>query len=193
MSERVMRWLGIGMGVAICVLAAWQFQWLGAGLFDPVNHGRNEDWDWQLTLYEVSRVSLLEYRELPFWNPYTQGGVPLWANPEAPFLYPPFLLVLLLGTEAGIKVWILLHLWLLIWGCWLAGREIGLDAIGAHGAGLLSLCSLFIPGFIAVGHVMFLPLGWVPVAWVAARRERWALAAAMAGGGGPRVAPLDLD
>ncbi|MEE2751598.1 MAG: hypothetical protein VX519_09210 [Myxococcota bacterium] len=171
------RELGIGVGVLLCFLAAWQFHWLGAGLFDPVNHGMNEDWDWQLTLYEVSRAALVEHGELPFWNPFTQGGVPLWANPEAPFLYPPFLLVLGLGTEAGLKIWILLHLWLLIWGGWLAGREIGLDSIGAHGAGLLSLCSLFIPGFIAVGHVMYLPLGWLPLAWVAARRGRWALGA----------------
>ena len=177
MREASTRWLGFGVGVALCLLAAWQFHWLGAGLFDPVNHGMNEDWDWQLTLYEVSRSALVDHGEMPFWNPFTQGGVPLWANPEAPFLYPPFLLVLGLGTEAGLKVWILLHLWLLIWGSWLAGREIGLDPVGAHGAGLLSLCSLFVPGFIAVGHVMYLPLGWLPLAWVAARRGRWALSA----------------
>ncbi len=169
-------WVGAASGVALFGLAAWQFDFLGAGLFDGIPHGRNEDWDWQLTLYEVSRLALVRYRELPAWNPFTQGGVPLWANPEAPFLYPGFAWILALGTEPGLKLWILSHQLLLVVGGWLAGRRMGLSPLAAHGAALAAFCSAFIPGFIAVGHVMYLPLGWLPLAWVAARGGRWRLA-----------------
>ena len=168
---------GLLAGLLLCALAAGQLDWLGAGLFDPIVHGENEDWDWQLGLYEATRRSLLVDGALPLWNPWVQGGVPLWANPEMPGLYPGFLAIVALGTEAGLKVWMLGHLWLLVWGAWLAGRELGLGPVAAHGAGLLTLCSAFVPGFIAYGHVMYLPLGWLPLAWVAQRRGHWPLAA----------------
>jgi len=169
---------GWALGLALCALAWWTFGWLGASLDAPINHGENEDWDWQLTMYEASRAILMEHHRLPAWTPWTQGGVPLLANPEAPFLYPPFALVLALGTTAGIKVWVLLHLWLLVYAAWLAGREIGLSPAAAHGAALVTLCSAFLPGFIQYGHIMYLPLGWLPLAWVAQRRGRWPWAGA---------------
>ncbi len=165
--------LGIALGIALCALAAWQFDWMGASLDSPIVHGENEDWDWQLTLYEATRAELMDWRELPGWTPWTQGGVPLWANPEFPALYPLFWLIPALGTGPGIKVWVLLHLWLLVLGGYVAGREIGLSPVGAHGAALLTLCSAFTPEFIAYGHIMYLPLGWLPLAWVALRRGRW--------------------
>jgi len=34
------------------------------------------------------------------------------------------------------------------------------------------------PGFVQYGHIMFLPIGWLPLAWVAARRGWWQWAAA---------------
>ena len=172
--KQLERWLGLAVGILLCGLALWQFSWLGSELADPIQHGRNEDWDWQLSLYEVSRLALAG-GDGPFWNPYTQGGVPLWANPEAPFFYPPFGFILLAGTDAGIKIWIAFHLVLLVVGGWVAGREMGLCGVGAHGAALAVFCSAFVPGFLAVGHIMYLPLGWLPLAWVAVRRGRWAL------------------
>ncbi len=166
------------LGLLLCALAAWQLNWLGAGIDAPINHGRNEDWDWQLTFYEACRVALQEYRQLPLWSPWTQGGVPLWANPEFPALYPPFLLILGLGTDTGLKVWILLHQVLLIVGAYVAGRQAGLGPVAAHGAALAWLCSAFVPGFIQAGHVMYLPLGWLPLAWVAQQRGAWGWAGA---------------
>jgi hypothetical protein len=123
-------------------------------------------------------MGVLQFGELPVWNPFTQGGVPLLANPEFPLFYPPFLLILWLGTELGLKVMVLFHLGLLVWASWLAGREIGLSRASAHCGALFVLCSAFLPSFVAYGHIMFLPLGWLPLAWVAARRGWWQWAAA---------------
>jgi len=170
--------LGLALGLALCGLAAWQLDWLGAGLWDPINHGENEDWDWQLTMYEAARSSIVDYRQLPVWSPWTQGGVPLWANPEFPALYPLFWLIPAMGTAAGLKVWVLLHLWLLVIGGYVGGRSAGLSPVASHGAALLLLCSAFVPGFIAYGHIMYLPIGWLPIAWALQRSGRWAWAGA---------------
>ncbi len=173
------RWLlSTGVGLLLCCLAFWQFDWLGTELYSEISHGKNEDWDWQLTMYEVARLGVVEFGELPTWNPFTQGGVPLLANPEYPLFYPPFALIIFFGTNAGIKLWILFHLSLLVFGGYLAGREMGLSRLASHGASTAILCSAFVPNFIAYGHIMFLPLGWLPIAWVAYRRGYWHFAGA---------------
>ena len=180
MSAWLRRWgpevLGVLGIVALAWLAWWQFRWMGTDLHTPISHGINEDWDWQLGFYEASRLSLLEHGQLPGWNPFVQGGVPLLANPESPFLYPPFVLVLLFGSSAGLKLWVLFHLAALTGACWWAGRVQGLGPLEAHGAGVLALCSAQLPAQTAMGHIMYLPLCWLPLAWIAARRGRWRLA-----------------
>jgi len=165
--------LGVLGLLALGLLAYWQLGWLGTDLQTPISHGINEDWDWQLGLYEASRASLLRWHQVPGWNPWVQGGVPLLANPESPFLYPPFLLILLFGSSAGLKLWVLFHLVLLVVTAWWAGREQGLGPLTAHGAGLVMLCSAQLPAQTAMGHIMYLPLGWLPLAWLALRRGSW--------------------
>ncbi len=180
MPAALRRWgpelLGLVGLLALAWLAWWQLRWLGAELHTPISHGVNEDWDWQLSFYEVSRLSLLEHGQLPGWNPFVQGGVPLLANPESPFLYPPFVLVLLFGSSAGLKLWVLLHLVALAGACWWLGRDLGLGPLEAHGAGVLALVSAQLPAQTAMGHIMYLPLCWLPLAWLALRRGRWRLA-----------------
>ncbi|MFH1463214.1 MAG: hypothetical protein ABIO70_02400 [Pseudomonadota bacterium] len=165
--------LGVLGLLALGGLAHWQLDWLGTDLHTPISHGVNEDWDWQLGLYEASRASLLRWHQFPAWNPWVQGGVPLLANPESPFLYPPFGLILLFGSSAGLKLWVLFHLGLLMAAAWWAGREQGLGPLAAHGAGLVMLCSAQLPAQTAMGHIMYLPLGWLPLAWLALRRGSW--------------------
>ncbi|MCB9762917.1 MAG: hypothetical protein H6739_24160 [Alphaproteobacteria bacterium] len=166
----------VALGLLLVGLAAWQLDGLGGPWDAPIPHGRDEDWDWQLTIYEVGRRTIAVYGELPGWSPYTAGGGPALAHPEAPYLYPLFALVLALGTTAGIKALLVAHQALLVLGGYLAGRELGLSRPAAHLGALFVLCSAFLPGFIGVGHVMFTALGWLPLAWVAQRRGRWGLA-----------------
>lgn len=171
------RWGPLLVGVvgtaALAWLAWWQFRWMGTDLSTPISHGINEDWDWQLGFYEACRLSLVEYGQLPGWNPFVQGGVPLLANPESPFLYPPFLLVILFGSSPGLKLWVLFHLVALAAACWWAGRVQGLGPMEAHAPGILALCSAQLPAQTAMGHIMYLPLCWLPLAWVAARKGSW--------------------
>lgn len=164
--------VGLVLGLALFWLAAWQLDGLGAGWTAAIPHGVNEDWDWQLTLWELGRTALRD-GHLPEWNAYTGGGQPAWANPEQPFLYPGYLLTLGLSTEHAIRVLTLAHQGLAILGFWMLGRSWGLRGWSAHAASLLLLTSAFLPGFVGWGHIMFLPIGWLPLALVAAHRKRW--------------------
>lgn len=127
-----------------------------------IPHGRNEDWDWQLTFYEVCRVTLLRFGQAPLWNPYTQGGVPMLANPESPFLYPGFLLVLALGTGPGLRLWVWAHMVLGAAGAAGLSRVSGARPWISLLAPVPWLMAAFVPGFIAYGHIMFLAVAWLP-------------------------------
>ncbi|MCK6528793.1 hypothetical protein L6R50_14940 [Myxococcota bacterium] len=127
-----------------------------------IPHGRNEDWDWQLTFYEVCRVTLLRFGQAPLWNPYTQGGVPMLANPESPFLYPGFLLVLALGTGPGLRLWVWAHMVLGAAGAAGLARASGVRPWVSLLAPVPWLMAAFVPGFIAYGHIMFLAVAWLP-------------------------------
>jgi len=150
--------------------------WLGGAPTDVVFHGAQDDWGWLLALTEATRASLLQHHQFPGWMPFIEGGLPLAAHPDSMVLYPPSLLVWLLGCGLGVKLWILLHLGALVVGCWWAGRRAGLGPVEANAAGLLAVTSSQLAVRVAEGHLMFLALCWLPWMWVAAdgRRWRWA-------------------
>ena len=173
--RNVDRLVGAALGVLLCALAYWQVSALGAGWDAPIPHGMNEDWDWQLTLWELGRMGL-RAGELPEWNAFTGGGQPLWANPEQPFLYPPFLATLGLSTERAVRVLVVFHWWLVVSGFWAFGRSVGLRGWSAHLPATLLLGSSFLPGFVGWGHIMFLPIGWLPLAVAAQHRGWWGAA-----------------
>ena len=62
--------------------------------------------DWYLTAdadvfsawYEAVRRTLLENGEFPFWNPWSHGGVPLFANPQVAVLGLETLTTILTGA-----------------------------------------------------------------------------------------------
>src|SRR5438045_9484902 len=62
-------------------------------------------------MWEVSRVSLRDFGQLPSWNPYHCGGVIHYLDPQVPFPGPLFfLLFLFVPAVAAIKLCIVAHL-----------------------------------------------------------------------------------
>ena len=55
-------------------------------------------------------VELWRAGELPLWDPYVRNGLPFLANPQAGVFYPPSVLLVLLGVNPGLTLFILLHL-----------------------------------------------------------------------------------
>ncbi|MEK7873247.1 MAG: hypothetical protein AAB502_05245, partial [Chloroflexota bacterium] len=135
------------------------------------------DFDVEVAPYTFVRESLLDLR-FPIWNPYYATGQPLLGDPIASYLYPLSLApVLAFGVIPGIKVALVLSLFLSGVGQWLLGRAVNLPrslCLWAAALFMLSgnLANKFSDGNLA--HILSYP--WVPLAltftWLALRDRR---------------------
>ena len=90
------------------------------------NIGEHLDWKYFQMLWEADRKSLVEYGQLPLWNPWYCGGNAQLANPQTQFFSVASLFSLLFGASVGIKLHILLHYMLGAWGTWKLARFLSL-------------------------------------------------------------------
>lgn len=124
-------------------------------------------WDWDVfeALFEAGRRSVLEFGQMPGWNPWLRGGEPLDAHPMHPFASPAFALALALGTLPAIKLWILVRACAALWGAYRLGEGLGYGRIGALavaiGFGLASTFALR----VGHGHWNLQAVVWLP--WLA--------------------------
>jgi hypothetical protein len=108
---------------------------------------------------------------LPLWNPYTFGGTPHLANPQAGVFYPGNLLFYFFGSFAGFKLWTLLHLAMLsVFLYALYKRFIDDETAAFAGAAVVSFSS-FVIYMITAGHCVCLAgFAWLaPVAVLAVK------------------------
>lgn len=122
------------------------------------------DWDPLLLFHANVFRSVYEYGQLPFWNPWSCGGNPLWQNPQVPLISPTYLLALGMPLIAAIKLNLLLHYLI-----GFAGMHVLLTRVFriSFRPALIFLASLFVlAGGIAlhltVGHATFLPYFYLP-------------------------------
>ena len=145
------------------------------------NHtGATSDWRYFAEAWETARVALLDFHQLPSWNPYHCGGLVLYQDPQAPFPGPIFLLTFWwLPTGAAIKVWILVHLLVGVLGA----RALIKDRGGNSAEQILGAVIVAACGFVAWhtggGHLSFTPFLFFPLILWAFRRSlrdaRWAV------------------
>lgn len=74
------------------------------------------DADYLMQTVEAARITILEYHQLPWWNPWISGGVPLFANPQFGLLSLPMLCGLIFGSIWGYKIALVLYLIIGFWG-----------------------------------------------------------------------------
>ena len=72
-------------------------EWFGDQL------GRN-DWDLHFFYLESVRKPAAEFFQIPFWNPYYTGGMPVLENPQTKFFSLSFILSLFLGSIIALKL-----------------------------------------------------------------------------------------
>ena len=138
------------------------------------------DWDFQLYHHGVPRATLVDYGELPLWNPFNRSGVPMLAHPESRLLSPTFVATLLFGEVIGLKLEILLHAVVALLGVYALLRRRALDEVAACAGAIAFGFSSFFALHITVGHVWALSFAWLP--WLviaydrAAREPRFSLA-----------------
>ena len=127
--------------------------------FQLTNSG---DWDETFTHHELQRKIILEYHQIPFWNPYLSGGEPWLAHPNSDFLSPLFIFVLVFGAIIGTIINYFFHALIGLLGMYFLSRYYGVD----RGSSLLSSVlflnifnMLALPGPFPFLSVAFLP--WV--------------------------------
>ena len=126
----------------------------------PLALGVN-DWDQHLFYYGVVLKNLVEYGQMPFWNPWYCAGNVMWQNPQIAILSPVYPLAMLMPLQLAMKLNIVLHYWIGFAGAhFLLTRAIGLTSIplavllatiitaaGATAIHLTAGHSVFLPGF----------------------------------------------
>ena len=139
------------------------------------------DWDYQQTLLETARVSLLGFGQIPLWNPFLGGGVTLAGNTLNHTFSPCFLLILLFGTVTGIKACIVLYALVGQIGMYRLARALDMGRFGAFFAGLLYVLGGVYAQRLTHGHFEWIALAWYPyVLWMIERlmvRFRWSTVA----------------
>lgn len=156
-----------------------------------------------LWLYEdAARRSVMNFGQLPLWNPDFCGGMPALGTPQARFASPTFLLTLLFGTTRAEPLTLFAMVTLALFGAHRLAREHGAREFGATLAaplfGLMGLfaCAPFLGWFGFLGFAL-LPWLLVGVRQAARGEPRGAVLVALStafivGFGGTYVAPLSL-
>ena len=100
---------------------------------------------------------------VPLWNPMLGMGAPLLANLQSALLYPPNLLLWIVGPELGHGYLVVLHLLIAAVGMMLLTRKLGLGAFGQMVAAVTFSLSGYMVArawFISINHAA----AWLP--WI---------------------------
>ena len=141
------------------------------------------DWDYFFFLYEIPSISLFEYGQFPLWNPYCGGGFPLLGNPQVGFLSPIVLLTSIFGIVAGLKISLLLHTFLGLWGMWLLSGHLGMRGPARLAPSLIFMLASSWAIHLAAGQIVWLPAAFLPLFFLTYLKgledKRWLLLAAV--------------
>lgn len=114
------------------------------------------DWGYFFFLAEVDRKAIVEFRQLPLWNPYYCGGSVHLANPQSFTLSPFTLFVLAFGTPLGFRFMLTAATLMAADGVRRWSRELGVDGASAWLAGTFFAASGAMAQHLGGGH-----LGWM--------------------------------
>lgn len=142
------------------------------------------DWDYQQTLLEVARTTLVDYGQIPLWNPYLGGGISLAGNTLNHVWSPSFLPILLFGTLVGIKLCIFIYLAIAQLGMFRLARSRGLGEIEACLSAIVFSFAAVYAQRLTHGQFEWIAIAWVPFVLVAIERfiEQPSARAACCGG-----------
>jgi hypothetical protein len=122
-------------------------------------------------LVEAGKVSIGRYHELPLWNAYECGGVPLWDNPQSVVAAPLMLLMQPLNTTVTMRVWYIVHHALGFVGMWLFARhELRVSRGAALAASVIFALTAAHGGQYAGGHAALVAFLYAPLALLLWRR-----------------------
>lgn len=81
----------------------------GLGLFSHFQNGGAGDLDYFYSNYAAIRETILTYHQFPWWNPWMEGGLPLYADPQIGLVSIQTLMVLIFDVTIGVKLSVMLY------------------------------------------------------------------------------------
>jgi hypothetical protein len=124
--------------------------------------GSNYDWDFSYEMAWTPYYTIRHFHQLPLWNPYKCGGLPMLANPQSRILTPMFFLQLLFGPVLGLHLEVILHLAIAWAGGYLLARTLGMSRFAALAAATLFPASSWFYLHLGEGHAVMLPFAYLP-------------------------------
>jgi hypothetical protein len=176
MESEPFRWRSTEAARAAAICLALSVVFLSP-IFSHFSNWGSQDWDQHAFYHEAARVSLLQYGQLPQWNPYYCGGADLLANPQSRVLGPTFPIVLLFGSVFGLKIEMVLFAFVGMLGLYGLGRYLGLDA----------LCVWVVPMAYFLGPLYALPISSGMTWFMSTAYIPWAVHAFLRGFRAPRA------
>ncbi len=133
-------------------------------VFENIHNQGIADWDQHFFYHEVPAKSVLEYGQLPLWNPYYSGGNALLAYPQTRIITPFFGLHLAFDTPVALKLELFLHLAIGLIGGWVLCRYLGARSIISLAGALIILGNGIYAHRMIGGHTWFFSQAYFP--WV---------------------------
>ena len=120
------------------------------------------DWRLHLSWAGAARNTILHYGQLPTWNPYRCGGVPVLGEPESDILSLYLPLLITFGPFLGYVALLILNFMIGCVGFYKLGKRFGLSTFASVLAGQAYMMSgLYILPF-TVGMTNFLSIAYLP-------------------------------
>jgi len=157
-------WWRLALFVVLAVAAQAIWIWRAGAMIDYRDAHYN-------TLFEdAARITLVDYHQLPFWNPYYCGGVYALGTPSARFSSPTMLLSIVFGVLRASPLIAVLACVAGLEGTYRYARAHGAGALGALiAAPLFALCGFF-PRSGSFEWINFLGFQLLPWAALGLRR-----------------------
>jgi hypothetical protein len=141
---------------------------------------QNDDGQFFHKMLEVARVSVVRFHELPLWNPWECGGVPMWDNPQGIAVAPLAWLTFLVGTTRTLELWYVIHTAMGLLSMWALAR---IEFRMSPPAAFLAAASWAFAGVhfqhCTGGHVVWVCYFYFPLAILFWRRAEHDLRAAV--------------
>lgn len=147
--------LAVGLVLAIVAWSPAIVQWPATGFGDG---------QYFQHMVDSGKVSLRRYHELPLWNPYQCGGLPLWDNPQAVVASPIMLALTGLPASKTIVIWYILHAFIGFVGAWLLARlDVGLSRMASFAAATMFAFGVAHANQYGGGHTALAPYTFMPL------------------------------
>ncbi|MCB9707715.1 MAG: hypothetical protein H6714_02840 [Myxococcales bacterium] len=143
------------IGVRLMLWTGVVYAFLPDVLYSGSRIGTHHDEHYFLMHEEVARRTMVEFLQLPAWNPFFCGGIPELANPQSTLLAPDFVLRLLAGAVIGRKLTIVLTLIIGMEGVYRLGRRWRNSHLGSMLAAVVFSTSGWFVSFIELGWLNF--------------------------------------